>query len=156
MKILLLLIGFLVATSAFSQEKYLSISDSIAEKESVFKEHNRIRVKTIQGGKVSGKLIIVDENQIMVGKIIIPIESIAKIKQNPLLLTFIVSGFLFVAGGYAILGGIVLTVWGGTGFGIAAGVIGGALIFTGIKSPNILPSVKTNANSNIKITNVLE
>ena len=131
MKSLLLVIVFFVTTNVYSQEKFLSISNTETGKVSVFKQNKRIRVKTIQGGKISGKLTMVEDDQIMVGKIIIPIASIAKIKNNPLLLNIINSGLLIVSGGFLVLVSVVAIAWGGTGLGILIGVGGIGAVFAG-------------------------
>jgi len=64
-----------------------------------------VKVKTLHGGKIKGKLFIADENQIMIKNILIPVSNIEKIKRNPLALNVLVSGTLFIIGGYGVLGG---------------------------------------------------
>jgi len=156
MKSALLLICVLFAMNVFSQEKYLSISQPGSDKEMVFKENKRVRVKTIQGGKLSGKLHIVDESQVMIKNITIPISSIAMIKYNPLLLNMLVSGTLIFAGGIGFFAGIVGVAWGATMAGIAVGALGAATMYAGILSPNILPAVRVNSNTTVKMANVIQ
>ncbi len=156
MKSALLLICVLFAMNVFSQDKYLSISQSGSENEALFKENTRIRVKTIQGGKLSGKFHFVDETQVMIKNITIPISSIAEIKHNPLLLSMLVSGALIFAGGFGVLVGIAGVAWGATMAGIAVGALGVATMYAGILSPNILPAVRVNSNTTVKMANVIQ
>ncbi|HKI90471.1 MAG TPA: hypothetical protein VKA38_15705 [Draconibacterium sp.] len=157
MKAMFLIIALIIATSAFSQEKYLSISDSSTGKETVFKQNQRIRIKTIQGGKVNGKLQIVDDKQIMVGNMVVPILNIEKIKHNPLLLNVLVSGTLFILGVYGVLGGLVFLAWNGEVIGAIALFAGGVATFTaGILSPNFLPAAKILGNNKIKVKTLME
>ena len=157
MKAMLLVIVLLIATSAFSQEKYLSISNSKTGNETVFKQNQSIRIKTIQGGKVNGKLQILDDERIMVGKIMVPILNIEKIKQNPLILNILVSGTLFIIGVYGVLGGLVFLAWNGEVIGAIALIAGGVATFTArILSPNFLPAVKIPGNNTIKVKTLME
>ena len=138
MKTILLVIALLIATSAISQEKYLSVSDSVTGKEKVFNQNKRVRVKTIEGGKLIGKLKIMNDEQVMIKNIIIPLTSIEKIKNNPLALNILVSTcIIFIGGSSVVLGA----------FGIASGYfitgiimtgVGAGVVYVGILSPNFL------------------
>jgi hypothetical protein len=156
MKSVLLFIGVLFVLNGFSQDRYLGIYHPGATKESVFKENTRIRVKTVEGGKLSGKFHFVDENQVMIKNIIIPLSSIAEIKHNPLLLNLLVSGTLLVAGGFCVGVGIVGVAWGETIMGIIVGAGGAAIMYAGFKAPNFLPKIHINDNTTVKMKNVLQ
>ncbi len=156
MKSALLFIGVLFVLNGFSQDKYLGIYQPGTTKETVFKENTRIRVKTVEGGKLSGKFHFVDESQVMIKNIIIPLSSIAEIKHNPLLLNFLVSGTLIVAGGFCVGVGIVAVAWGAVAGGILVGAGGAAIMYAGIKSPNFLPKTHITDNITVKIKNVLQ
>lgn len=151
MKSMLLVICVLLVSNVFSQEKYLSISNGETGKEKVFKQNKRVRVRTIQGGKLNGVLQIIDDEHVMIKSIIIPISSIEKIKNNPIALNIIVSGTLFIISGYAILGGVILIIWGAPGIGLAALAIGTGSIAGGILSHNFLPTTKVFKNTTISI-----
>ncbi len=154
---MLLAVVLLFATSTFSQEKYLSILNSDSGKEMVFKQNQRIRIKTIQGGKVNGKLQIVDDEQIMVGNMVVPIINIEKIKRNPLLLNVLVSGTLFIIGIYGVLAGLVYIAWTGEVIGAIALFAGGVATFiAGILSPDFLPAAKVHGNNKIQVKTVME
>ncbi|MBT3386234.1 MAG: hypothetical protein HN778_14610 [Prolixibacteraceae bacterium] len=156
MKSLFWVIAFFVTTNVYSQEKSLSISNIETGKVSVFKQNERVRVKTLQGGKIRGNLFIMDDNQIMIKNIIIPISNIERIKPNPLILNILISGSLFIIGAYGVLGGLVVLAYYGELW--AAGIIlGGAGSFVGgILSPNFLPAIIINNTSTIKVETMLE
>jgi hypothetical protein len=156
MKALLLAVCFLVVFSAFSQEKVLSISNSETGKVTVFKQNERVKIKTLQGGKIKGTLFIADDNQIMIKNILVPISNIEKIKRNPLVLNILVSGTLFFIGGYGVLGGLVVLAWSGEALGAILLITGAASITAGILSPNFLPNTVIGSNSNIKVETLLQ
>ena len=156
MKSMLLVICVMLVTNVFSQEKFLSISNNETGKVSVFKQNERVRVKTMQGGKIKGNLFITDDNQIMIKNIMIPLTSIERIKRNPLALNILVSGTLFIIGAYGVLGGLVVLAWSGEIIGAIALITGTASITAGILSPNFLPATYVNHTSTIKIGTQLQ
>ena len=156
MKALLLAGCLLVVFSAFSQEKVLSISNAETGKVTVFKQNERVKIKTLQGGKIKGTLFIADDNQIMIKNILVPISNIEKIKRNPLVLNILVSGTLFIIGGYGVLGGLVVLAWSGEALGAILLLTGAASITAGILSPNFLPNTVIGSNSNIKVETLHE
>ncbi|NQU51799.1 MAG: hypothetical protein HQ522_04605 [Bacteroidetes bacterium] len=156
MKTILFAIVFFMATNVNSQEKYLSITNSESGKVSVFKENKRIRVKTINGGKLSGKLKIMDNDEVMIKNVIVPITSIARIKNNPLVLNVLVSGSLFIIGGYGVIGGLVVIAWSGSAIGAIPILIGAGSFAAGILSPNFLPATNIYKNTNIKVVDLIE
>ena len=151
---MLLVISVLFVTNLFSQEKALSISYANSEKVHVFKDNKRVRIKTGEGGKLNGKLKIINEEQLMIKNVIIPISSLEMIKNNPLGLNIAVSGLMVAAGSYLVLGGLAIIVWGGAGIGIATIAVGGGTITAGILSPNFLTAAHINSTANIKVVDV--
>ena len=156
MKAVLFIIALVVSIGAFSQEKHLSILNSTTGKEKVFKQNQRVRIKTVQGGKIKGNLLIVDENQIMVKNIMIPIASIERIKPNPIVMNVLVSGTLFIIGGYGILGGLVVLAWTGSGIGYVALLTGATSITGGVLSPNVLKATTVNSTTKISVATAMQ
>jgi hypothetical protein len=156
MKTMLLAIGLLIATSAISQEKYLSITNLETGKEKVFKQNHRVKIKTLQGGKLKGNLLITDENQVMISNINIPLSNIERIKRNPLALNILVSGTLIYFGVFGVIGGIAVTLWSGTVAGLLLIIPGAGLIYGGLLSPNFLPAIKTTGNNKIIVKPVFK
>ncbi|MCY1718735.1 hypothetical protein OU798_00170 [Prolixibacteraceae bacterium Z1-6] len=156
MKSVLLVMCVLFAFNVLSQDNYLSISQPGSEKETIFKEDKRVRVKTIQGAKLSGKLHFVNEKQIMIKNITIPINSISQIKHNPLLLNILTSGTLIFAGGFGVIIGIAGIAWGAILPGIGVGLLGAATMYAGIMSPNILSATYVHNTTTVKTAKVLQ
>lgn len=92
----------------------------------------------------------------MIKNVVIPITSIERIKNNPLMLNVLVSGTLFLIGGYGILGGLVAIAWTGEAWGAIVMLAGAASITAGILAPNFLPAIKIYKNTNIKVITVLK
>ena len=151
MKLLLVVVAFFVFTNVNAQDKFLRISNQESNKSSVFKENKRVRVKTIQGGKLNGKLQIVNNQEVMIGKVIIPFSSIKKIKHNPLVANIFISGTLLIIGAYGVLGGLVILAWSGDVIGAAAIGIGAGFGTAGILSPNILRATNIDNQTNFSI-----
>ena len=151
MKALLIVLCFFVVSGAYTQKNSLSFSEPGSDKVIIFKENKRVRVKTIDGGKITGKLKIVDENQVKIKNIIIPISSIIMIKRNPLAQTILVSGTFIAAGSFLIVGGLAFLVWGGGAASLAAFIPGGGFLALGIISPNFARSVHIHTGTNIKV-----
>jgi hypothetical protein len=153
--LLLLVVGLLVVSGAFSQEKVLSISNAETGKESVFKQNESIKIKTVEGDKIKGNLSITDENQIMINQILVPVSSIEKIKRHPVALNILVSAGLFLIGAYTVFGGWLILAWSGEGIGALLIHTGVASFATGIFLPNIYHTVGKNA-SILKIETLYE
>ena len=151
MKSIVLIICVLLVSNVFAQEKYLSISDSETGKEVIFKQNKRVRVKTIEGGKLNGKLKIMNDEQVMVRNIIIPVLSIEKIKNNPIGLNILVSGSMITLGCFSVLVGIYGIAWGAVVGGIVISGAGAGLVLAGILSPNFLPATKIYSKSNVRV-----
>ena len=156
MKSILIIVFVFVAMNVFSQEQYLSISRSGSEKETVFKENARVRIKTVQGGKIKGRLHFVDETQVMIKNIGIPVTNISQIKHDPLILNIFISGTLIAAGGFFVFAGIYAIAWGAIGAGLGVSVGGAGMMFAGILTPNFLPNVHVNNNASIKTANLMQ
>lgn len=141
----------------YAQDKHLSISQPGSDKETIFKENKRVKVKTIQGEKISGKLHFVDETQIMIKNSIIPITNISEIRRHPLLLNILVSSAIIAGGGFVVFVGFAVVVVGGSvAIGIAIGVLGAAIIFGGIKSPNLSPNIQIKYNTTVNMPTQLQ
>ncbi len=151
MKSIVLIICVLLVSNIFAQEKYLSISDSETGKEVIYKQNKRVRVKTIEGGKLNGKLKIMSDQQVMIKNIIIPVTSIEKIKNNPIALNILVSTSIIFIGGFGVVIGVFGIASGYAITGIIMAVVGAGMVYAGILSPNFLPAAKINKNSKVRV-----
>ncbi|WP_010181812.1 LSm family protein [Aquimarina agarilytica] len=129
-----------------AQERVLSVTNEIKNKTIEIKEGKRIRVKTFDGKKISGRLKFVDAHTIMIKKTKIPLTQIKKIKKNPLLMTVPMSTFFGTHAIYSGVGGLILVAQTPflapiLFFTIPTGAILG---YIAMKPPNILKGYKAS------------
>lgn len=156
MKAILLVVGLLIVSGAFSQEKILRLSNPETGKESVFKQNESIKIKTVQGEKIKGNLSIADDNQIMINNIPVPVSTIEKIKRHPVALNVVVTAGLFLIGAYTVFGGWLILAWSGEAIGALLVHAGAASFATGIILPNLYPHTVGENASVIKIETLHE
>ncbi len=144
-KTTLLLFSLMLANLAFAQQRAIQLSSPDSEKVVLIPENKRIKIRTADGQKLSGRFRIAGENTIAINEQEIALSDIESIKRNPLLLTIFSSGFLIYGGALtagmgAIIGMFVQT----SGFWLL--IPGAAMIYAGIKSPNILKNYRAGGN----------
>ena len=123
-----------------------------SKKEVVIKENRRIKIKTKDGQKISGRFKI-ENNSILINNQLIPLSDIEGIKRNPLLTTALTSGFFIFTGALTVGFGTIIGAFVNTrGFLLA--IPGAAMIFTGIKSPNFNKMYKKQKNWSLEIINI--
>ncbi len=129
----------------FSQEGAIKITNQTSEKERIIKENKRIKIKTIDGQKISGRFKIEKDNIILIKKQRIELTNIKEIKRNSLLVSILTSGFFIYTGaitlGFSVLIGVLVD---STAFLLAIPAAG--MIYTGIKSPNFQKKYKNESN----------
>jgi hypothetical protein len=124
-----------------AQERVIKISSPASEKKIIIKENKRIKIRTVDGQKISGRFSIEDNRVIAIKDQKIALSDIESIKRNPLLLSVFSSGFLIYGGALAVgMGAIIGIFIESSGFLLA--IPGAAMIYAGIKSPNILKNYK--------------
>ena len=96
--IIILLISIFLVNFTFSQENIIKITNPHSRKEIIIKENRRIRVKTIDGQKISGRFKILNEQSITIKNRQIELLQIAKIKRNPLFISIVTNGFFIYTG----------------------------------------------------------
>ncbi len=155
MKSLFIIIALFITATAFSQEKFLSFTKTKTGKEILIKENARIRLKTIDGKKLRGRVRFTEDNMLEIRGEKISLENIEKIKRNPLLLTIVVDGALiYFAGAAAVIGLYIYAFTGEAASLIAAIPVTSGLIYTSAKSPNIIPAYQLQNYTDIKIVQV--
>ena len=143
-KLFVILFSTVFVTCSFSQINAIKISNPNSQKEIIIEENSNIRIKTLEGKKLSGKFHFLDNNSIVIKNKTIPISTIEKIKRNPLLLhlanasiflyTGLISNLFIFYFNEAIASEILLLA------GITPPIIGI------IASPNILKGYKRSDN----------
>ena len=96
---------FMLFNSAVAQKNGILLTSKTDDDTEFFKENKRVKIKTIDGKKHTGRIKIVDENTIMIDNDLIAIDSITTIRSQSLL-TVITSGIYYVSGGSLIAAGL--------------------------------------------------
>jgi len=156
-KILLLLISLISFNCLIAQENAISVFKDQTEKEILIKENKRIRIKTANGKRISGRFKILDNETILIKNKKIKLSEIEKIKKNPLALSIITNGIFYYHGALLTGATIVTVAFLGNAVPIIFfGIPAAALIYGGIKSPNVLKGYKTKRNWKYKTTTIAE
>lgn len=143
MKVHFLLFSLLFTVITFSQNKAIKITSSSSSKEILIKENKRIRVKTSKGQTISGKFTILDQQNILVKNNKIALSEIIKLKRNPVLVSIIINGFLFYNAAAFIAAGLIIYSLSSHLSAFLLTIPATALVYAGIKSPNLLKGYKT-------------
>lgn len=141
----LLLLSLLLVNMVFAQERAIKISNPASEKVVRIPENKRIKIRTADGQKISGRFRIAEVDAIVIDGQTIALSDIESVKRNPLFLTIFSTGFLIYGGALtagmgAIIGMFVET----SGFWLI--IPGAAMVYAGIKSPNILKNYTSDGN----------
>ncbi len=138
----LILFFVFMGTTSFAQEKVLQLEHQKRDVTRTIKENKRVRVKTKDGQKYKGRLVIVDANTISLEGTPISLDDIEKIKRDPLLITVIATtGFIYLGSVIVGIGGIVAIFVDSTS-SIPIFAIGGGLITLGALNPSYIPAKK--------------
>ncbi|WP_458629129.1 hypothetical protein [Winogradskyella sp. PC D3.3] len=133
-KLILLMFSLLIANSLFSQDQALRITNEVSKKEITIKENKRIKIKTLDGQKISGRFQL-EENTIIINNQQYKLSEIGEIKRHPLLVSIVTSvAFIYIgaiATGVAVLVGVLVDT---SAFLLTIPAAG--MVYTGIKSPN--------------------
>jgi len=107
MKKILILLFLCSSVLGSAQERMLLITNLVTQKEKVIKENKRIKIKTVSGGKLVGRLHIIDKNTISLRGVSISLTDLEMIKKHPLIGSIGHSiGSLALGAGTLILGAI--------------------------------------------------
>ncbi|NNL16849.1 MAG: hypothetical protein HKO81_09455 [Flavobacteriaceae bacterium] len=149
-KISLLLFGLLFINLVIAQDQAIKITNQITKKEVVIKENKRIKIKTRNGEKISGRFMIENDNTISVNNHTINLIDIEEIKRNPFLISVLTSGLLIYGGAITAGFGVIIGIFvESTGFLLIIPAAG--MIYAGIKSPNFHKKYKPGNNLTIEI-----
>lgn len=145
LKLTLLILSLFVFNCLVAQEKAIKIFNEQKSKEIIIKENKRIRVQTYDGLKISGRFKIIDNETIRVKYKKINLSEIYNIKRNPLVMSILIDGTFYYFGTIFFVGSLALYgLTGGEEASLFLMIPSAALIYGGIKSPNILKSHTTS------------
>ncbi|MEM1337602.1 MAG: hypothetical protein AAF717_20305 [Bacteroidota bacterium] len=149
-KIAFFTLSVLVVNLVLAQEQGIKITNPSVAKEIFIKENKRVKIKTFEGEKFSGRFSIGDNNVLIIEGTTIPLTDIQEIKRNPLLLSIFTSSFFIYLGSIASGVGVLIALLGEPA-ALLLTIPGAALVYTGLKSPNFLRKFKTEKNWTFEI-----
>lgn len=95
-----LLFSLFTTTVLNAQNEAIKIVNEVSKKEVIIKENRRIKIKTVDGKKISGKFII-ENNSILINNEKIELDAIAEMKRNYLGINLVRSGFFIIVGAFS-------------------------------------------------------
>jgi len=111
MKTIIYLLVFFVSFTVFSQQKVIEISNIKTGKVKVFEEKQRVKIRTLDGKKHVGNLLIPDSLTLIVNNHSVKIDSLQSIKKQPKTLAAVKTAVLIT--GLAIVGSALIAASGG-------------------------------------------
>ncbi len=118
MKFSIYLVLFLIATTAFAQQKTVEITNVKTGKIIVFEENQRVKIRTLDGKKHIGNLKFSDSLTLVVDNQSIKIDSLKSMKKQPKTLATIKTVFEIV--GLATVGTSLVLASGGSNWSFFA------------------------------------
>ena len=155
-KLIFLFLSLFFLNSLVAQEKAIKIFNKKTEKEIIIKEHKRIRIKTLDGEKVSGRYKILDDETIILKNQRIKLSQIEKIKKNPLGISILTHGVFYSGGVFLAFASLVSYLFDVPAAGHAAAILSLSIIYGGTRSPNILKGYKLTGNWKYGIIKISE
>ncbi|MCB0400294.1 MAG: hypothetical protein KDD26_11910 [Winogradskyella sp.] len=149
-KFALLLPSFLFFINLISaQVKAIKITNETAQKEKIIKENKRVKVFTVDGGKLRGRFKIEADSILIQGERI-NLSDIMAIKRNPLLVSIVTGSFLVYVGSITIGLGVLIGVLVDSSAFLLT-IPGAGLIYAGLKPPNFSKKFKIERNWTFEI-----
>ncbi|MGC6479424.1 MAG: hypothetical protein ACON42_03495 [Flavobacteriaceae bacterium] len=141
----------LFANQATAQIKGIRIFNEDTKQEIIIEENKRIRVKTIDGQRISGRFQLIDNESFLLKGNIIKLTEIEKIKKNPIMVSLLVDGLLVYVGSAMVFIPILLYPFNGDSGALYYIIPGTALLYAGKKSPNFLVGYTKSKGWNYQI-----
>lgn len=154
MKYVFLFFFLFISNAIFSQKQVLKITHQLSGKEIFIKENKRIKIKTVDGKKISGRFKIKND-LVVINDQSLKLSDIGEIKRNPLLFS-ILTGSIMVYGGVVSVGaGVLLGIFVHPSAFLLT-IPAAALIFVGNKPPNFSKKFKTENGWIIETTTIAD
>ncbi|MEP1488523.1 MAG: hypothetical protein ABJK28_08850 [Algibacter sp.] len=134
-----------------AQEKSIKIFNEQNAKQITIKENKRIKIRTFDGIKISGRFKIIDDQTILLGNKEIKLNQIEKIKKNPLMISICTSVLLYSCSVTLSVTSIALYASTGDVAAFLLIIPSTGFSYAGMKPPNILKGYKTTSNWKYKI-----
>lgn len=144
--IALLFFALFVTQLLFAQANALKLTNTETEEVIIIPENKRVRVKTVDGKKYSGRFTVQDSSSILVDKHLVTLDELVKIKRHPLVQNIIVSSLFIWSGLVFTVVGLWMVSWSGQPILALAGLPGVTLTYFGFTGPNLKKAYKVAGN----------
>lgn len=138
--VLIISLSFLTAT--YAQQQAIKITNEVSKKEKIIKENKRVILTTKDGQRIKGRLMLGDNNTVVVDGVKIRLTDIDQLKRNPFSTSILTSEIL--------VDDMVDT----SGFWLV--IPAAAIIYTGIKSPNFNKNFETDKGWQFEVITIPE
>ena len=144
-KLTVLLVSLFFVTISWAQtQQAIKLTNRVSQKEIIIQENKRIRLKTVDGRKISGPFRM-EDNVIVINKERLELSDIEYLKRHPLVASALTTGGL-VYGGSVMAGmGVILGLFADPAAYLLA-IPAAGMIYTGIKSPNFYKKYKMDSD----------
>jgi small nuclear ribonucleoprotein (snRNP)-like protein len=133
-------LSFLTAT--YAQQQAIKITNEVSKKEKIIKENKRVILTTKDGQRIKGRLMLGDNNTVVVDGVKIRLTDIDQLKRNPFSTSILTSEIL--------VDDMVETS------GLWLVIPAAAIIYTGIKSPNFNKNFETDKGWQFEVITIPE
>ncbi len=148
----LMIIFLFLGNFAMAQVKALKITKPGTNKELVLKENKRVRLRTNDGEKIIGRIHFEGDN-ILLNERRFRLDEIARIKKDPLVISFLTSGLLIYGGsltmGFSAIIGIFIEP-----AAFLMIIPGAGMVYAGIKTPNFFKNYNSDKGWQFEIIEV--
>jgi len=145
-KIIFLIVSLISFNCLIAQSSGIKIFNEKNGKEIMLRENKRIKIKTSDGVKISGRFKIFDDETILIKNEKVKLSQIEKIKRNPLIVSIFTNGIFYYYGATLAGVSIALYAFSGNVTSFLLTIPSAGFIYGGIKSPNILKGYKMTNN----------
>ncbi|SFU43328.1 hypothetical protein SAMN05216480_103162 [Pustulibacterium marinum] len=143
MKLMVCMFLFLGGIALGNAQQYaLKIVNLKNGTEKIIKENRRVRLKTIDGDKYTGRLHFQDADVLKIKGVVIPVSKIKKIKRHPLLLSIIIDGTLYYSAAAFLFTGLFFSAFMQDSSYLALLFPGALSTVAAAFSPSIIPAYK--------------
>ena len=155
-KLIFLFLSLFFLNCLVAQEKAIKIFNEKTGKEIIIKENKRIRIKTLNGEKISGIYKILDDETIILKNQRIKLSQIEKIKKNPLGISILINGVFYYFGVVLTGAAFLAYIYAGHAEVFLVTIPAAAFIYGGTGSPNILKGYKSTGDWKYGIIKISE
>ena len=152
-KLILLTFSMFCILTVSAQNKALKIKSKSSSKEIIIKENKRIKIKTTDGLQLKGRFKTHGKSFIIIDNVKVDLQHIKELERNPQLISIITTASLVFLGTTTVCLAILIgALSDSTAFWLT--IPGSAMIYLGLKSPNLSKKHIIKNGSKLEIINI--